>query len=140
MSREELKNIENDPTYTGNTGFIINYRGLIINGWDDDNDFYAGPGAVVNDFLDDRNNSYFSIESLDEDSDEDEDEDYKSRKRSRKKSIPSSKSSLISKCLAIRSDSHSDIQIHQEIGVAYGEHHFCKVTVPIAVLFKAARY
>ena len=140
MSREELKKIENDPTYTGNTGFIINYRGLIINGWDDDNDFYAGPGAVVNDFLDDRNNSYFSIESLDEDSDEDEDEDYKSRKRSRKKSIPSSKSSLISKCLAIRSDSHSDIQIHQEIGVAYGEHHFCKVTVPIAVLFKAARY
>ena len=110
VSREELKMVQNDPW------FIIDYRGLIINSWDDDNDFYAGPGTVVNDFLDDRNNNYFSIESLDEDFDEDE--DYKPKKISRKKSTSSYKSGLNSYRLAIRSDSYTDIDVHQEIGIA----------------------
>ena len=35
MSREELMKVQNDPTYTGITGFIIAYRGLIINGRED---------------------------------------------------------------------------------------------------------
>ena len=79
MSREEVNRVQNDPSYTRTTGFIIDYHGIIIDGWDHNNDFYASPGAAVNDFLDDRNNSYFDTDSSDDDSDDDG--DYKPKKR-----------------------------------------------------------
>jgi hypothetical protein len=47
MSREEVNRVQSDPLYTRTTGFIIDYHGIIIDGWDHRNDFYASPGAAV---------------------------------------------------------------------------------------------
>ena len=60
MSLEEVDRVQNDPNYTRNTGFIILFQGMAIDGYDHDNDTYASSGVVINDFLDDRNNCYFS--------------------------------------------------------------------------------
>ena len=68
MSLEEVKRVQNDPNYTRTTGFIIEFQGMAIDGYDHENDTYASPGVVINDFLDDRNNCYFSKDDSDSDS------------------------------------------------------------------------
>ena len=77
MSLEEVERVQSDPNYTRTTGFIIEFQGMAIEGYDHENDTYASPGVVINDFLDDRNNCYFSKDDSDSDSDGDEDYTYK---------------------------------------------------------------
>ena len=138
MSLEEVDRVQNDPNYTRTTGFIILFQGMAIDGYDHDNDTYASPGVVINDFLDDRNNCYFSKDSSDSDSDGDDDYTYK--RKSCTKGPARLHPRLRKRRLAIRCESHVNVDIHQEFGIPYGEFHFCKASVHIAVLFKAARY
>ena len=139
LSLEELETILCDPTYTRTTAFIINFRGIIIDGYDHDRDTYACHGAIINDFLDERNNSYFS-KDLPEDSSDDDDDDDEKPKKLRKATSSAALANVHSRRLAIRSDANQVVEMHQEFGISYGEQHFCKPTVHIAVLFKAARY
>jgi hypothetical protein len=135
LTEEELERAKNDPTYDKETGFIIEYQGLYIDGWDHVHNTYASKGVVINDFLDGRNNSYFSKERLgiaivDDD-------DYHIKAKSQRKGSGTTKSRI---CLAIRAEATAAVFSHQEFGIPYGEHHFCKETIHIEVLFKAARY
>ena len=116
MTEDELAVLLSNPTPDKVTGFILSFQGIIIDGWDHTNNRYAGTASAINDFLDDRNNCQISKELV---------PNANKRKRGTFK-------------LAIRTKKFTSQ--HTEFGFAYGESAFCNQLLPVAVLFKAARY
>ena len=92
--------------------FIIDFQGRIIDRYNHERDTYACDDAVINDFLDERNNCYFSKNLPDDTSDKDEDD--KPKKLSRRKSASSAMSSLNSRRLVIRSEANRIVAKHQD--------------------------
>lgn len=65
MTLEDMEQMQDGPSYTS---IISVFQGMVSDEYDHENDI----GAVVNDFLDKRNSSYFTKDDMDEDSDLDE--------------------------------------------------------------------
>ena len=116
MSEDDLAVLLSNPNPDRVTGFILSFQGIIIDGWDHSNHRYAGIASAINDFLDERNNCQISKELV---------PNANKRKRGTFK-------------LAIRTKKLTSQ--HTEFGFAYGESAFCNQLLPVAVLFKAARY
>ena len=130
MSMLEVDIAQTRPDPNRPIGFILVFKGLAIDGWDHINNTHAGPGAAINDFLDERNNCYVDKELIDDDNDDDGEPRIK--RKSKKKSG--------SYRLAIRVDSDKVVHPHEEFGFPYGEFAFCDQALHIEVLLKAARY
>ena len=115
MSMLEVEIAQTRPDPTRPIGFILVFKGLAIDGWDHIRNTHAGPGAAMNDFLDERNNCYVDKELIDDENDED---GAPSTKRKSKKKSGSYR-------LAIRVDSKKVVNPHDEFGFPYGESAFC---------------
>ena len=113
LTRNELEELRRNPQGRM-LGFILDFQGLIVDGYDHLRDRYHSMPVLMNDFCDDHgNNTEAVIETI---------------------TINSKRTDVI----AIYAN--RDVVAHEEFGYAYGHTGLCDASLPLQVLFKAARY
>ena len=113
LTRTELDELRRNPQGRM-LGFILDFQGLIVDGYDHLRERYHSMPVLMNDFCDDHgNNTEAVIETI---------------------TINSKRIDVI----AIYAN--RDVVAHEEFGYAYGHTGLCDASLPLPVLFKAARY
>jgi hypothetical protein len=113
LTRSELDDLRRNPQGRM-LGFILDFQGLIVDGYEHIRDCYHSMPVLMNDFCDDYgNNTEAVIETI---------------------TVKNKRIDVI----AIHAN--RDVQAHEEFGYAYGHTGLCDASLPLQVLFKAARY
>ena len=113
LTRSELDELHRNPQGRM-LGFILEFQGMIVDGYDHLRDRYHSMPVLMNDFCDDYgNNTEAVIETI----------------------------TLNNKRIdVIAIHVNKDVQAHEEFGYAYGHSGLCDASLPLPVLFKASRY
>jgi len=113
LTRSELDELRRNPQGRM-LGFILDFQGMIVDGYDHIRDRYHSMPVLMNDFCDDYgNNTEAVIETI----------------------------TLTNKRIdVIAIHANRDVQAHEEFGYAYGHSGLCDASLPLPVLFKASRY
>jgi hypothetical protein len=114
LTRSELDELRCNP-HGRMLGFILDFQGMIVDGYDHIRDRYHSMPVLMNDFCDDHGNNTEAV-------------------------IETTITLTNKRIDVIAIHANRDVQAHEEFGYAYGHSGLCDASLPLPVLFKASRY